>query len=166
MPPPAKTAASVSTETSAAPAITVKRRRTAITAATSSAAGHTLIQVATARRIEPSHGRPTSHRLPASASGTVIAVEPVHAHRTEERDEREPEPRGGDAPVDRPRPTSIAKAAASHSVIRIAHATSYPAIQAKPWASTIGTRASCGYTHDSVTPTMARPSIAHVDHGS
>ena len=83
-------------------------------------------------------------------------VEPVHSDRTEERDEREPEPRGGDRARATGRgPTSIANASASHSVIRIAHATSYPAIQAKPWASTIGTRASCGYTHDSVTPTIA-----------
>ena len=94
-------------------------------------------------------------------------VEPVHPDRAEERDEREPEPRGRRCGPSTGRgPPGSRRPAASHSVIRIAHATSYPAIQAKPCASTIGTRASCGYTHDSVTPTTARPSIAHVDHGS
>ena len=124
MPPPAKTAASVSTETSAAPAITVKRRRTAITAATRSAAGQTLIQVATARRIEASHGRPTSHRLPASASGTVIASSRYIPTGPRSAMNASQNHAATMRPFDRPRPTRIAKATASHSVIRIAHATS------------------------------------------
>jgi hypothetical protein len=54
-----------------APPTITSRRRTAITAAASRAAGQTFTQVAVASRIDASSGRPTSHSEPASASDTV-----------------------------------------------------------------------------------------------
>ncbi len=72
------------------------------------------------------------------------------------------------------RPTSTPKATASTAVTSTAHPIRYaPEVPTNPtsghassFASSMGSSASCGYTHDSVIPTIAPPDTAAVDHGS
>src|SRR3954454_8108967 len=70
----------IAAEVTAAPVTTVATRRPAITSAASSAAGHTLIQVATVNSTEASRGRVARARTPRTAIG--VATESIRATAT------------------------------------------------------------------------------------